>query len=296
MAERAATSKPAASSTQGPEHPQATSKADQAAQAAKTKRAQGIFPRLSLTKALELPRTIYEMGEGEPVRRLSVFDRLNRKPDSGPSRTLVAVCNTGYGLTTGSAVAERMEVTERGKALVAASDQATRLNAAYDALFSNDIFSTFVSRFANRSMPNDEVGRDYLQSTFNLQAGDAAAFFEVIKENVTEYGLIQELSGRQVLISRETAMENVGAPAPKAPIEKSNGSNSTPDLAAVINPQTLHIPTPQTPIQPSPLAPNRIEPQIHFNIQIQLPENASPETYNTIFKNIAIHLLGRGEE
>lgn len=279
-----------------PKAARAPSKIDETAQAAKGKRAHGIFPRMSLTRALELPVTIYEMGEGEPVRRLSVFHKLGRKPDSGTSRTLIAVCNTGYGLTTGGATADRMALTERGKAMVAARDEATRLTAAYDALFSNEIFAAFMKRFQDRSMPNNEVARDYLQQTFSLQPADATALFDVIAENVTEYGLIQELSGRQVLVSREIAMDSIGTRAPKVAVEESNGASSAQALAAVVNPQGHHVPTPQAVSAGLPSTPNRVEPQIHFNIQIQLPENAASETYNTIFKNIAVHLLGRCEE
>ncbi|MCB8945511.1 MAG: DUF5343 domain-containing protein [Ardenticatenaceae bacterium] len=41
---------------------------------------------------------------------------------------------------------------------------------------------------------------------------------------------------------------------------------------------------------------SHIEPQFTFNIQVVLPENASMETYNNIFRSIAVHLLGRGSE
>jgi len=37
-------------------------------------------------------------------------------------------------------------------------------------------------------------------------------------------------------------------------------------------------------------------PQIHFNIQIHLPENGSPEDYDAIFKSIGTYLLGRKDE
>lgn len=40
----------------------------------------------------------------------------------------------------------------------------------------------------------------------------------------------------------------------------------------------------------------RTIPEIHFNIQVVLPENASPENYDAIFRSIATHLLGRTEE
>ena len=37
-------------------------------------------------------------------------------------------------------------------------------------------------------------------------------------------------------------------------------------------------------------------PQIHFNIQIHLRENGSPEDYDAIFKSIGTYLLGRKDE
>ena len=37
-------------------------------------------------------------------------------------------------------------------------------------------------------------------------------------------------------------------------------------------------------------------PQIHFNIQIHLRENGSPEDYDAIFKSIDNHLLGRKDK
>ncbi len=40
---------------------------------------------------------------------------------------------------------------------------------------------------------------------------------------------------------------------------------------------------------------SHIEPQFTFNIQVVLPENASSETYDNIFKSISVHLLGRGD-
>jgi len=45
-----------------------------------------------------------------------------------------------------------------------------------------------------------------------------------------------------------------------------------------------------------PFGSSEIVPQFHFNIQIVLPENASQDTYENIFKSIATYLLNRHEE
>src|SRR5438876_12023087 len=106
----------------------------------------GVFPRLSLSKVMELPKVIYEQGQGEPVRRLTAFDKLGKAPESGPSRALVTNSST-YGLTKGGYSAEYLEVTERGKHIVAPSNEIQAHEAIMDALFSNPIFTAFVLRF-----------------------------------------------------------------------------------------------------------------------------------------------------
>src|SRR5437763_606778 len=87
---------------------------------AKQTRAVGVFPRVSLKKAQELADAIYNLGEGEAVRRLSVFNELQRAADSGPSRMLVTTAGGGYGLTTGSYKADKLGLTTRGISLASA--------------------------------------------------------------------------------------------------------------------------------------------------------------------------------
>ncbi len=244
----------------------------------------GAFPRVSLVKVLELPRTIFAEGEGESVRRLTVFNRLGKSPESGPSRMMVTTANTGYGLTTGGTQAEYLGLTDRGRKMVDSRDEFQRMGAAYEALFSNEILSAFISRFKGRAVPNDEVAVDYLKNTPSLSMDDAQAFWEVIRENIHEFGLVQELSGRRVVVSKEMAMEQLKASLPPEekgeiglPVQGSNESDpaASPEVSssAAFSPRSV--------------------PQIHFNIQVHLPESASPETYESIFRSIAIHLLNR---
>lgn len=102
----------------------------------KRKRAYGTFPRLPLSKALELPQKIYGLGEGEDVRRLYVFDKLGKSSTSGHSKDWMAAANGGYGLITGSYATEYLGLTERGRKIVAAKDELTKYEAIYEVLFS----------------------------------------------------------------------------------------------------------------------------------------------------------------
>ncbi len=112
------------------------------------------------------------------------------------------------------------------------------------------------------------------------------AFFDVIRW-YNEQNLTQELSGKQVIISREAALESLGKTTEKKTDKSPKEGLPDPEIevdSLQQNKAKVHKPTGQV---------DNISPQIHFNIQVVIPENASPETYETIFKSIATHLLHR---
>jgi len=249
------------------------------------RKAVGVFPRLPISKALELINVIYELGEGEDIRRRTVFDKLDKSPDSGPSRALIIACNSGYGLSNGSYAAEYLGLTDLGKQIAASKDNYSKFTGIYNALFSNEIFSSFVARFNDKSVPLDEIAIEYLKKNHNLPDEDAVACWAIFKDNLMEQNLTQELSGKRVIVSKEAALEAIK----KLPENKNE--NTAKDSGE--NP-TLIVEEPhsQQNVKPKKHA-EAVAPQIHFNIQVVIPENASPETYDTIFKSIATHLLNR---
>lgn len=167
----------------------------------------GLFPRLPLSKVLELPRKIYEVGEGETVRRVLVFDKLGKSPESGPSRGLVTVSSM-YGLTRGGYQAEYLELTDLGKLLVTSQQGSKKFyELIYDVLFSNDLFSGFVNYWKNKSMPSDDVASDWLVRNYQLSTEDGRTAWEIIKSNILDWNLTEQLSGKRVISSRETALE-----------------------------------------------------------------------------------------
>lgn len=250
----------------------------------------GLFPRMSLKAVLELPVAIYKIGEGETVRRLTVMDRLGRSPDSGSSRALIVAANSGYGLVQGGYAAEFLGLSDRGMKISSAQDEPSRHEAAYEALFSNDIFAGFVQRFFQKSPPNQEIAVEFLKKTYGLSGDDANACHETIQQNLLDWGLVKEMSGRPVIFSREMGLESVEA----------NGREGGQETSA--EPEVSRVPTP--PVRPlSPQMGTKqlnqaaaVVPQFHFNIQVHIPADATPDAYEAIFKSIATHLLGRNEE
>lgn len=242
------------------------------------------FPRLTLNKVLPLARQIYELGEGDPVPRLVVFDRLGKSPESGPSRMLITTSNA-YGLTTGGYQAERLGITDRGRGLVQSTDKQIAHTHAVKALLDNELFAQFYDKYRSKGVPQEPVAVDYLKQTGNLSEADAKTAYNVFIANMTDYGFIKEMSGRPTIVGQELmelrTVEDVSAAPKDSPtptIQPNVGSD-----AARTNPQ-------QTANQ------GTILPQFNFNIQVQLPENASAEVYDAIFKSMSDHLLKASEQ
>jgi len=248
------------------------------------KRARGVFPRLQLSKTLELPEKIFEIGMGEPVRRLTVMDRLGKSPDGGASRSLIIASNTGYGLTTGSYNSDFLNLTDNGQRIVSAKTESEKYIAIYDVLFSNELFSGLVSHFKDRGIPDNEVVVDYLVQNYSLSRKDAEAFWIIAKDNLLEFNLVQQFSGKSLIISQDAALELMKQPKKISTEPQGQTISELHDKLPLSHPEDKR----EKPTHAEPIVP-----QFTFNIQIVLPENSSLETYDNIFKSIATHLLHR---
>lgn len=241
------------------------------------------FPRLSLKKVLDLPKMIFELGEGDPVPRLVVFDKLGKSAGSGTSRMLITASNS-YGLTTGGYQAERLGITDTGKAIVT-SKNGVLTQDVMRVLFSNSLFEKFYDKYKGKSMPSEPIAIDALKQLGGLNDKDAKAAHDVFSDNLSEYGFIKEFSGKPTIVTQDMLAVTEGAP-----VEPSD----------ILQP-TMNVATGQTPPNPQSITQDttavnlggarQLVPQFNFNIQIQLPEDASPEQYDAIFKSMSEHLL-----
>jgi Nucleotide modification associated domain 3 len=72
-----------------------------------------VFPALTFEEALEIGEGIQKYAAGQRVRRLILFEKLNKEPDSYEARRLVTASGQ-YGLTKGGYQAEFLELTPEG--------------------------------------------------------------------------------------------------------------------------------------------------------------------------------------
>ncbi|HVU12595.1 MAG TPA: hypothetical protein VHD90_15030, partial [Phototrophicaceae bacterium] len=219
-----------------------------------------------------------------------VFGKLGKAHDSGNSKQLVTVAVSGYGLVDGSYTSEYLQLTSRGEALITAKNEKTKYKAIYDALFSNGIFSAYVNRFKDKSIPHEDVAIDFLKSEQQLSEADAKSFYAVITDNINTYKLVQEFSGKKVIVSREVAFEAI-----PGSISQEDEPTTTEEAPVDVETRDILSPLPQPIGNPIPANVGGLQPEFHFNIQIHLPENADPQSYDAIFKSIGKYLLGRND-
>lgn len=169
------------------------------------------FPNVGLQECFEFAKTIYELGAGQKVRRLTVFEKIEKSPDSGPSRMLVTNTNK-YGLITGGYSAEFFELTKDG-ALATNDDieDPIQLKAKFDLAFSNiEIYSQLYQKFVNNKLPSHSVISDLLKEIIaDLEKEEALSIVDTFIVNLKYLGLLRTISGAERLISIEHVIEEL---------------------------------------------------------------------------------------
>src|SRR4051812_14754031 len=92
----------------------ATSESPTAESEGARKRVKRTYPFGTFEDAMELALAIQEHASGQKVRRLTIFDKMNKAPESGPSRQMISL-SSRYGLTVGSQKSEYFELSDQGR-------------------------------------------------------------------------------------------------------------------------------------------------------------------------------------
>lgn len=153
-------------------------------------------------------------------------------------------------------------------------------------MFVNEIFASFIDYWQDKAVPRNEVAIDWLKDNHEVPQQDAEAIWEVMRTNINDFGLIQDIAGKKLIASRDTALQNT-SPSPST--DNENEEIPAPDT-------DLRQEMPLGVSAANSVSGQAVVPQIHFNVQIQIPENGSPEDYDAIFKSIGTYLLGHKDE
>lgn len=168
------------------------------------------YPLCPFEEVVEFVESIYELGSGHKVRRVTLFDHIGKSPDSGPSRTLVT--NAGkYGLVKGSYQAEQLELTELAiKAFGEGSSAYFSAEAKIQAaILDVEPFKVLYEKFSGNKMPAKTVLSDTLRE-HGIDENVIDTLVDIFVVNAEHVGLLQTLAGAERIVTIEHALETVG--------------------------------------------------------------------------------------
>lgn len=175
----------------------------------KSSRIKRNFPASTFSDAVAFAKSVFDVGAGQAVLRLTLFDQMGKSPESGPSRAMVT--NAGkYGLTIGSYKAEEIQLTQEGLKVV--SDQVSdveKIRASIDlAILKVQPFFELYQSLVGNKLPALAVLEDKIKE----QGVDPKATNEAIDTfivNLRDVGLLQTLSGAERVVSVDARLSSM---------------------------------------------------------------------------------------
>ncbi len=246
-----------------------------------------LFPVVDFKDAFGIAEGIKEHGAGTRMRRMTLFDHMDRSPNSSLTRTLV-VSSGRYGLTNGGYKSEYLEVTDDAKMLL---DEDTSTADSKKKIFELSInrFAPFADLYTKRKdsrLPAADVLMDEVGDA-GVPTNDRELATEIFLANCEHIGLVREISGSKSLISIEQVIEEIqdgvggdqGASAES--LDQGEGHEDPPREEGHEDPPRMEA--------------NVSEPSVHIDIQIHIDSTASAEQIDQVFSSMARHLYRRDE-
>lgn len=167
------------------------------------------YPAGPFEEALKLADAIHEFAVGERVRRLTLLQKMNISPTSSATQMLITN-SSKYGISTGSFVAEWLELTADGKVASSPdSDARAKLSARFKlAIDSIPPFKALYEGYKGKKMPTHEVLKDFLAEK-QLQVEDFYECIDLFIVNAKSLGLLQTVAGAQMLIPIEQVLDEL---------------------------------------------------------------------------------------
>jgi hypothetical protein len=165
------------------------------------------FPALTFEEALALAEAIQKFAAGNKVRRLTLFEKLDKSPEGREAKRLITASGQ-YGLTKGSYAAEHLELTTEGKE--ATGDEigpAKKLECRFSLSIKNQPPFVFLyEKLKGNKMPAKEVLTDYL-SEANIEEDEKAECIDTFTLNAKFLGLLRTIAGSERIVPIEQAIE-----------------------------------------------------------------------------------------
>lgn len=226
------------------------------------------FPAAIFSETANFARQVYDIGSGQQVRRLTLFDELGKSADSSQSRMLITN-GSKYGLTKGSYSAEHIELTPLGLKVVGHSvslrEQArAKIEAAITSIVP---FNTVFQALAGNKLPAKSVISDKMKECeVPVDALEEAVDTFIV--NLRDVGLLKILSGAERVIPIDMALDELPSISEQkrdTTVEAFTGSSDhSPTFSAPITSQSAEYET--TAFYISPIGDENSETRKHADL------------------------------
>ena len=202
---------------------------------------QADLPRVSLERALRLPRALIEQFAGEPTPPLDLALAVRVKPSSSGWRVLTGAA-IGYGLTAGGYNAASISLTGLGRRAVAPEQNGEDIEALREACLKPTVISGFLSKYDSNKFPREDIAKNVLESQFDVPAARTVEALALIVENADTIGAFRTMGGDRYVslaplaprqrASGEVTEEPVPEPPSLAPEEVAPAADAAEAISA----------------------------------------------------------------
>lgn len=167
------------------------------------------YPLISFEDCYAFAQSIYDFGSEQKVRRLALFDKLEKSPDSSTSRSLITN-SSKYNLIKGSYASEFLELTADGLNCFkdSVSDyekQKVKLKVCFENI---SVFNFLYEKLKGNKLPNQAVVVDILKYEFKeVEPEDISTVVDLFIVNAQHLKLLKVISGAERLVTYEYCLE-----------------------------------------------------------------------------------------
>jgi hypothetical protein len=198
------------------------------------------IPSISLEDALRVARGLGDDYAFQPSTPLDVARSVHMQPGSGPFRTLLSA-SAAYGLTEGSAWADKVTITAVGRRVVRPTADGDDLSALREAFLTPRITRGFLTAYDQGKVPREDIARNVLAERFEVPMSEAGRVFKQIIEDARRLGLLTEIAGVEYVSLDAVATAPPTIVVHDAPTSDRGGADS--QVPAVVDKPTVSIPS-----------------------------------------------------
>lgn len=167
------------------------------------------FPASTFSEALQFAESVYRVGAGQKIRRLTLLEELGKSPTSSSARMSITNASK-YNLTSGSYNAEWIELTDLGlKATSDSSSPRERERAKIESAISLiDPFNGVYQSLIESKLPAKSVLLDQIRE-FDVSEDAAEEAVTTFIVNLRDVGLLRTIAGAERIISIDMRLDDL---------------------------------------------------------------------------------------